>query len=82
MPTVAISPPIIAPIAQGGPDYFKTNRMVLRNTTLGNQLGLCAITLPVGLDALGLPVGLMLQAPPRAEDKLLQMAYAIEAALH
>lgn len=82
MPTVAISPPVIAPIAHGGPDYFKTNRMALRNTTLGNQLGLCAITLPVGLDAMGLPVGLMLQAPPHAEDKLLRMAYAIEAALH
>mgnify|MGYP003647589242 CR=1 FL=1 len=81
MPTVAISPPLIAPIEDGGPDYFKANRMALRNTTMGNQLGLCAITLPVGFDALGLPVGLMLQAHPNSEGKLLRIAAAIEKIL-
>lgn len=81
MPTVAISPPAIAPIIGGGPDYFNANRMALRNTTLGNQLGLCAITLPVGHDALGMPVGLMLQAEAHGEEKLLRIAAAIEAAL-
>ena len=81
LPTVAISPPLIAPIAGGGPDYFKANRMALRNTTMGNQLGLCAITLPVGFDALGLPVGLMLQGSPNTEGKLLRIAAAIEKIL-
>jgi aspartyl-tRNA(Asn)/glutamyl-tRNA(Gln) amidotransferase subunit A len=81
MPTVAISPPPIAALAEGGPDYFKANRMALRNTTLGNQLGLCAITLPVGNDAHGIPVGLMLQSHPHGEEKLLRIASTIEAAL-
>ncbi|MGV8997666.1 MAG: amidase [Parvibaculaceae bacterium] len=82
MPTVAISPPVIADIINGGPDYFKANRMALRNTTIANQLGLCAITLPVGHDALGMPVGLMLQGLPHTEEKLLRIASAIEQALH
>ena len=81
LPCVAISPPSIASLEQGGPDYFKANRMALRNTTLGNQLGLCAITLPVGHDVTGIPVGLMLQAAPHAEERLLKIASAIEKAL-
>ena len=55
--------------------------MALRNTTIGNQLGLCAVTLPVGHDAKGMPVGLMLQAAPGQDEKLLRLAKTVEAAL-
>lgn len=81
LPTVAITPPPIAALEAGGPDYFKANRMALRNTTIGNQLGLCAITLPAGYDAAGIPVGLMLQAAPGTEERLLRVAKAVEKAL-
>ena len=56
--------------------------MALRNTTIGNQLGLCAITLPCGRDDNGLPIGLMLQSPPHTEEKLLSLAHAVELVLH
>lgn len=82
LPTVAISPPPIASLADAGPAYFKANRMALRNTTIGNQLGLCALSLPVGTDALGLPVGLMLQSHPNTEERLLRIGAAIESALN
>lgn len=82
LPTVAISPPPLAALAEGGPAYFKANRMALRNTTLGNQLGLCALSLPIGHDAHGLPVGLMIQSHPGTEEKLLRIGAAIEKALH
>ncbi|HEX7775351.1 MAG TPA: amidase family protein [Parvibaculum sp.] len=82
MPTVAITPPPIARLEAGGTDYFKANRMALRNTTIGNQLGLCAITLPVGYDAAGIPVGLMLQSAPHTDERLLRIARAVERALH
>lgn len=82
MPAVAISPPPITNLEAGGEPYFRANRMALRNATIGNQLGLCAITLPAGYDALGLPVGLMLQSLPFTEEKLLSLAIAIERALH
>lgn len=81
MPTVAISPPPIAALADGGEAYGRANRMALRNTTIGNQLGLCAITLPAGYDEHGLPVGLMLQSLPDTEERLLRVAYAVEKAL-
>lgn len=81
MPTVAISPPPVANLEAGGPDYFRANRMALRNTTIGNQLGLCAITLPAGYDAHGVPTGLMLQSHPGTDEKLLRMARAVEKAL-
>lgn len=81
LPTVAITPPPIAALEGGGPDYFRANRMALRNTTVGNQLGLCAITLPAGYDAAGIPVGLMLQAAPDTEARLLRVAKAVEKAL-
>jgi aspartyl-tRNA(Asn)/glutamyl-tRNA(Gln) amidotransferase subunit A len=82
MPTVAITPPPIARLEPGGPDYFAANRMALRNATIANQLGLCAITLPIGYDTMGMPVGLMLQAAPFQETRLLALALSIEKALH
>ncbi|MCW5726352.1 amidase family protein [Parvibaculum sp.] len=81
-PAVAISPPPIAALEAGGEPYFRANRMALRNATIGNQLGLCAITLPAGYDKLGLPVGLMLQSHPFTEERLLGLALAIERSLH
>ncbi|WOF75798.1 amidase family protein [Parvibaculaceae bacterium PLY_AMNH_Bact1] len=81
MPAVAISPPEIAPLLSDDAAYGQANSMALRNTTLGNQLGLCALTLPVGSDALGLPVGLMMQAAPGKDELLLRLGRAIEMAL-
>jgi len=81
LPSVAISPPKIEPLLVDDDAYGRANSMALRNTTLGNQLGLCALTLPVGSDALGLPVGLMLQAAPGKDELLLRLGRAIEMAL-
>lgn len=80
-PTVCSSPPPIAELVDGGDAYQRANYRALRNTTIGNQLGLCAITLPTGRDAIGLPVGLMLQTGPFREARLLRLAKAAEAAL-
>ncbi len=81
MPSVAISPPEIEPLIADDEAYGRANNMALRNTTLGNQLGLCALTLPIGSDALGLPVGLMIQAAPGKDELLLRLGRAIEMAL-
>ncbi len=81
LPTVAIAPPPIAELEPGGEAYGRANRMALRNATMGNQLGACAITLPCGQDDNGLPIGLMLQAAPHTEERLLSLALAVERAL-
>ena len=66
----------------GGPDaYLNANRRIVRNTVAVNYLGLCGITLPVGLDRAGMPVGLQLIAPAWAEERLLAIALAAERVL-
>ncbi|MGX5658594.1 amidase [Castellaniella ginsengisoli] len=79
-PTVAITPPRLDAI-QDPEAYRRANMMVLRNTSMANLLGLCALTLPIGLDAQGMPVGLQLMAPPGAEERLLAAALLIESHL-
>lgn len=58
--------------------YFTTeNLLTLRNTRIGNMLGLCALTLPTGQPS----VGITLMAAPMAEDRLLRLGTAAEKAL-
>ncbi len=45
------------------------------------MLGLCAVTLPVGLDAAGMPVGLQLVAPGGQDELALAAALSAERAL-
>jgi aspartyl-tRNA(Asn)/glutamyl-tRNA(Gln) amidotransferase subunit A len=79
-PTLCITPPLLSEVGDADA-YLSTNRRIVRNTMAVNYLGLCAITLPVGLDAAGMPVGLQLIAPAWAEEKLLAIALAAERAL-
>ena len=75
--TVAISPPELSALADPN-EYAKANMAVLRNTALANLLGLCSITLPIGLDRNGMPAGLMLMGRPYDEERLISAALAIE----
>ncbi len=68
-PTVPIQPPTHAEIVSYAA-YRRLNSAALRNTVVANLLGMCAITLPVGLDTSRLPVGLQLMAPAHRESKL------------
>ena len=79
-PTVAISPPAVEDV-QTVEAYRPKNMGALRNTCPANYLGLCAITLPVGLDANRMPVGLQLIAPHGHEEQLLAVATCIEGIL-
>ncbi len=59
-------------------DYFTTeNLLTLRNTRVGNLMGLCALTLPTGVPSCGLTV----MAAPGAEARLLRLGSAIEHVL-
>lgn len=79
-PTVPIQPPRIADVTAVS-DYRARNMAILSNTCSANYLGLCAITMPAGLDSSGLPVGLMLLAPHGAEERLLTVALRLESVL-
>lgn len=76
-PTVPISPPKLSEIVDENA-YRTQNLLCLRNTSVVNYLGLCAITLPVGLDILGLPVGCQLIGRAFHEPKLLSLARTLE----
>ena len=80
-PTVPASPPPIADLLDDEPAYHRANRSMLRNTTPGNLLKTCALTLPCGTDDLGLPAGLMLMQRPDQEAVLLRLGKASETAL-
>lgn len=59
--------------------YFTTeNLLTLRNTRIGNLLGLCALTLPTGVPS----TGITLMAPPMHDARLLVMGAAAERALN
>ena len=62
-------------------EYKSKNLLSLSNTMPGNVLGICAVTLPAGLDRAGMPVGLQLIARPNREEDLIAIALGIERVL-
>lgn len=79
-PTVPIPAPPIAELDGDDEAFFRTNALLLRNTIVVNLLDGCAITLPCQAPGMP-PVGLMLWAPGHRDDRLLDTALAVEAAL-
>ncbi len=79
-PTLCVTPPPMTEVkdAEG---HMRVNRRLVRNTVWVNYLGLCAITLPVGLDKAGMPAGLQFVAPPGNEERLIAVALAAERVL-
>nr|WP_251363792.1 amidase family protein [Epibacterium ulvae] len=77
-PTVAITAPLIAELEADDDLYIKTNLMSLRNTMLGNYLGMPGVSLPIGHDADGLPIGVLVSGPNATDVELLQQALSLQ----
>jgi aspartyl-tRNA(Asn)/glutamyl-tRNA(Gln) amidotransferase subunit A len=79
MPTCAIVAPTLDEVST--PDGFtRKNMLLLRNTTVGNFLDRCAISLPC--HAAGeLPVGFMLMGETMADKRVLAIARSVAPAL-
>ena len=76
-PTAPILPPNLKRLNADG-EYYKTeNLLALRNTRIGNLLGICALTLPTGVPS----CGIMLMGARDCDAALLRMGVAAEAAL-
>ncbi len=80
LPTAIITPPLVSDLHDLD-RYAETNTAALRPTCPVSMLGLCAVTLPVGLDQANMPVGLQLVAPAGQDEMLLGAALAVERAL-
>ncbi|HEY9039582.1 MAG TPA: amidase [Roseovarius sp.] len=77
MPTAPNLPPNAQRLLEDGDYYVTENLLTLRNTRVGNLMGLAAITLPTGVPS----CGIMLCGQAMGEDRLLRIAKAAEAAL-
>lgn len=82
VPTTMIPAHPIAEIDVDAETYARFNGQYLRNTAIGNLLGLCAVTTPCGFTTAGLPIGLMVYAKPFAEETALRVAHTYEQATH
>ncbi len=76
-PTVPILPPKIAAIRDDEAHYVERNLTTLRNTRIGNLLGLCGLTLPTHTPS----CGVMMMAVGGADARLLRLGAAAEKAL-
>ncbi len=79
-PTVPIVAPRTAPLVDSDEAFFAANALLLRNPSLVNLLDGCALSLPCHRPG-DWPVGLMVWGPSRADDRILSVSLAIEAAL-
>ncbi len=60
--------------------YTACNLRYLRNTSIGNILGLCGLSVPCGFTRAGLPIGLMIYGKPFHEATVLRIGDAFERA--
>jgi Asp-tRNA(Asn)/Glu-tRNA(Gln) amidotransferase A subunit family amidase len=79
-PTVPIVAPALAPLQASDDAFFATNALLLRNPSVVNMLDGCALSLPCHRDG-DMPVGLMVWSGALADDAVLAVSLAIEAAL-
>lgn len=80
VPTTMIPAKPIEEVDASPETYADFNGRYLRNTSLGNILHLCAVSLPCGFTRQGLPIGLMIYSKPFQENLALRIAYAYEQA--
>ena len=81
MPTCATVAPAIAPLDNDEDAYGKANILMLRNTTVGNFLDTCALSIPCHAPGTG-PVGLMVMAANRHDEWLARIGLSVERALN
>tara|TARA_R110002074_G_scaffold53208_4_gene133697 strand:+ start:793 stop:2127 length:1335 start_codon:yes stop_codon:yes gene_type:complete len=77
LPTSPCTPPLIQDLLDDHAYFASENLLTLRNTRIGNLMGLCALTLPTGIPM----TGLMMMTAPGHEARLLRLGAAAEAAL-
>ncbi len=76
-PTSPILPPDAQRLLEDHDYYVTENLLALRNTRIGNLMGLCVLTLPTGVPS----CGIQLMGKPFGEEALLRIGIAAEAAL-
>jgi aspartyl-tRNA(Asn)/glutamyl-tRNA(Gln) amidotransferase subunit A len=78
VPTTCIPARPVETIDTDFEHYMEHNVAYLRNTSIGNILNLCGLTVPCGSTNQGLPIGLMIYGKPFQEDLVLRIGYAFQ----
>ena len=74
-PTVAMP---IGPLEADEAVFLRHNGLTLRNTSLGNFLDWCGLSIPNGFDADQMPTGFMISAPHGRDRAVLAAGLAVE----
>jgi aspartyl-tRNA(Asn)/glutamyl-tRNA(Gln) amidotransferase subunit A len=77
LPTAPNLPPHAGRLMEDDDYYVTENLLTLRNTRVGNLMGLSALTIPTGVPG----TGIMLLGQPFGEEALLRIGKAVETAL-
>ncbi len=77
LPSSPILPPDLERLKADSDFYVSENLLTLRNTRIGNLMGLCGLTLPTGVPS----CGLMMLGQPDMEEALLRVGAAAEKVL-
>ena len=77
IPSSPIMPPNLEKLMADSDYYRRANLLALRNTRIGNMLGLCSISLPTPTPS----CGIMIMGAPKTELNLLNIAAKIEQIL-
>ena len=80
VPATMIAAQPVAAVDASMEAYAACNLNYLRNTSIGNILNLCAVSVPCGVTRDGLPIGLMVYGKPHHEATVLRIAQAFEQA--
>jgi aspartyl-tRNA(Asn)/glutamyl-tRNA(Gln) amidotransferase subunit A len=81
MPTVPHVAPPLSELQASQAHFSDVNSRTIRNTSLGNMLDLCGLSLPSGRGAAGMPTGILFSAASGSEPRLLGVAAGLAAAL-
>ncbi len=80
VPTTMLSARPLAEVDATPESYARFNGEYLRNTSIGNRLEWCGLSVPCGFTDDGLPIGLMIHAPAMHEHVVLRVGDAFQAA--
>ncbi|WP_341368204.1 amidase family protein [Yoonia sp. BS5-3] len=80
-PTVPITAPSISELEADNNLFAQTNLLVLRNTMLGNYLGMPGVSIPAGQASEGAPIGTLFSVAQSLDLELLYHCRSIERCL-
>jgi aspartyl-tRNA(Asn)/glutamyl-tRNA(Gln) amidotransferase subunit A len=80
VPTTPLPARPVAEVDTDMDNYLAQNIRYLRNTSIGNILNFCGLSVPCGLTGSGLPIGLLIYGKPFQEDVVLRIGYAFQQA--